>query len=278
MKLKVTQAAAAAGLGLALSASVPAQAGPEPTLLYQFAQSCLWAQQNGQKSDCETVGKDASGAYAYVIKKDINGDWQYLAIPTAKVSGIEVAALQAPDAPNYLAYAWEATALISQHRGVEAPRQDLSLSVNSAAGRSQHQLHIHIDCIRPDVRQALHAHAGEITTKWLSIADAKWPELATVFAGHHYQVRWVDGPSLQGVNLFKLVADRDADTAGTMALQTLVVVGGPARSHIPGFYVLTDKVHVNWGKTDPVADDPASGEELMGDHMKCPVLATPPQD
>lgn len=269
--------AAAASLGITLGASIPAQAGPEPTLLYQFAQSCLWAQQNGQKPDCETVGKDASGAYAYVIKKDIAGDWQYLLMPTARVTGIEAATLQDPAGPNYFAYAWEAAPLVSRGRGVAVPRQDLSLAVNSSAGRSQHQLHIHIDCVRLDVRQALHAHAGEISNRWLSIADAKWPELATVFAGHHYQVRWVDGPSLQGVNLFKLVADRDTDTGGTMGLQTIVVVGGPARSHMPGFYVLTDKVHIPWTKADPVGDDAASGEELM-EHDKCPVLASPPQD
>lgn len=274
MKLSLIFAAA---IG-ALAGALPAQAGPDPTLLYQLAQSCLWAQRNGQKPDCEVVGRDGAGDYAYVIKKDIAGDWQYLLLPTARVTGIEVAALQDPAGPNYFAYAWEATSLVSQHRGVEVPRQDLSLAVNSATGRSQHQLHIHIDCVRLDVRQALHAHAGEITSKWLSIADAKWPELATVFGGHHYQVRWVDGPSLQGVNLFKLVADRDTDTGGTMGLQTIVVVGGPARSHIPGFYVLTDKTHINWGKADPLADDPASGEELMGDHMKCPALASPPQD
>jgi CDP-diacylglycerol pyrophosphatase len=158
---------------------------------------------------------------------------------------------------------------------VTVPRQDLSLAVNSAAGRSMHQLHIHVDCVRLDVRQALHAHDGEISEAWTSIADAKWAEFSTTFAGHHYHVRWVDGPDLDAVNLFRLVADRDADTGGDMAMQTIVVVGGPERHHLPGFYVLTDQVHINWGKSDPVADDAASGEELM-DHQGCPALKVPP--
>ena len=252
-----------------------AQAGPEPTLLWQFAQNCLWAEKNGQKMDCEYVGKDATGADAYVIKHDVVGDWQFLLIPTARVTGIESPDLEKEGAPNYFAYAWQATSFISQRRGVDAPRQDLALAVNSAAGRSMHQLHIHIDCVRADVRQALHAHDGEITTRWLSIADARWPELATVFAGRRYQVRWVDGPNLDGVNLFRLVADRDPATGGDMALQTIVVVGGPERYHLGGFYVLTDQAHISWGKADPIADDAASGEELM-DHQGCSVLKTAP--
>lgn len=269
------RSACAAVMGLTLAGSVPAHAAPEPTLLWQFAQDCLWAQQNGRQANCEVVGKDARGAYAYVVKHDVDGDWQFLLIPTARVTGIELPDLVKDDAPNYFAYAWEATGAISQHRGVNMPREDLALAVNSAAGRSMHQLHIHIDCVRLDVREALRAHGGEITTRWLSIPDAKWPEAASTFAGHRYFVRWVDGPTLQGVNLFRLVADRDAETSGDMALQTIVVVGGPERNHLPGFYVLTDEAHIPWGKADPIAADPGSGEDLM-DHQGCPVLKAGP--
>ena len=244
-------------------------------MLWQFAQTCVWQAQNRKPSDCEYVGKGPAGGEAYIVKHDIAGDWQFLVIPTARITGIESAALERDGAPNYFAYAWQATSFIDQHRGVTVPRVDLALAVNSAAGRSMHQLHIHVDCVRLDVRQALKAHDGEITTKWTSIAAANWPELGPVFAGHHYQVRWVDGPNLDGVNLFQLVANRDADTGGDMAMQTIVVVGGPERHHLPGFYVLTDQVHLNWGKSDPIADDPGSGEELM-DHNGCPVLKSPP--
>ena len=262
LKISATIAALA---GAALI-QVPAGARPEPILLWQFAQDCLWAQQSGQKPDCEAVGRDAQGAYAYVIKKDITGNLQFLLLPTARITGIESAELEKDGAPNYFAYAWDATRFVKQRRGADIPRAELALAVNSAAGRSMHQLHIHIDCVRGDVRKALEAHSGEVTTKWLSIADAKWPEMATAFNNHHYQVRWVDGPSLQGINLFRLVADRDADSGGDMALQTIVVVGSPEKSS--GFYVLTDRAHIRWGEQDPVLDDPASGEELM-DHNAC---------
>lgn len=265
MRTLGVRAVAAAAVLMATASAAPAQTGPEPTLLWQFAQNCLWAQENGQTPNCEYVGKAASGDYAYVIKHDVAGDWQFLLLPTVRITGIESPVLEKDGAPNYFAYAWEATAFISQHRGVSVPRQDLALAVNSAAGRSMHQLHIHIDCVRLDVRQALHAHDGEITTKWTGIAG--WPEFGPVFSGHQYQVRWVDGPALDGVNLFQLVAERDADTGGDMAVQTIVAVGGPERHHLGGFYVLTDKVQP--------PSDYASGEELM-DHQGCPALKVPP--
>ena len=261
----------AATIGFGFILSTRGLASPAPTLLFQFAQQCLWAQQNGRKPECEFVGRDTHGAYAYVIKRDVVGDWQFLLIPTARVTGIESPDLIKDDAPNYFAFAWEATVTISQYRGISVPREDLALAVNSAAGRSMHQLHIHIDCIRADVREALRTHANEITNRWLSITDARWPEAATAFGGHRYFVRWVDGPGLQGVNLFRLVADRDEETNGNMALQTIVVVGGPERGRLPGFYVLTDEAHVSWGKADPIANDPGSGEDLM-DHQGCPAL------
>ena len=275
MKKPIAWGVGLAAIALALAGFGPLDAAPAPTLLYQFAQNCLWMVQNGGQPDCETVGKDARGTYAYVIKHDVTGDWQFLLIPTARVTGIESPDLLRDDAPNYFAFAWGATAAISRHRGVTVPRQDLALAVNSAAGRSMHQLHIHIDCVRLNVRQALRAHDAEITNQWLAIADAKWPEANSVFAGHRYFVRWVDGPTLQGVNLFQLVADRDAETGGDMALQTIVVVGGPERSHLPGFYVLSDEAHVPWGPADSVAQDPGSGEDLM-DHHGCPVLRAAP--
>ncbi len=45
--------------------------------------------------------------------------------------------------------------------------------VNSIYGRSQDQLHIHIDCIKPAVGAALHAHASAIGLN-----------------GRHFQFRW----------------------------------------------------------------------------------------
>ena len=58
-----------------------------------------------------------------------------------------------------------------------------SSTEHSAYGRTQKQLHIHIDCIAPSVRSVLATHAGEIGESW-----SRFPVL---LAGHVYRVRRV---------------------------------------------------------------------------------------
>ena len=91
----------------------------------------------------------------YVILKDRRGLTQYLLIPTIRVSGIESAYLLTPGAPNYFADAWRERGYVERAARRALPRSAISLAINSAEGRSQNQLHIHIDCIRADVQKVL---------------------------------------------------------------------------------------------------------------------------
>ncbi|MGG3813768.1 CDP-diacylglycerol diphosphatase, partial [Methylorubrum rhodesianum] len=43
---------------------------------------------------------------------------------------------------------------------------DVGLAVNSAGGRSQDQLHIHLDCVVPSVKKALQQYASTIGSTW----------------------------------------------------------------------------------------------------------------
>ena len=97
-------------------------------------------------------------------------------MPTAAITGIEDPAVLAPGAPNYFADAWRGAPTLSARRPA-LPRDALSLAVNSTFGRSQNQLHIHIDCLRVDVRNAVRRQLA-------SIGD-NWAPLAETFAGHH---------------------------------------------------------------------------------------------
>ncbi|HZM08527.1 MAG TPA: CDP-diacylglycerol diphosphatase, partial [Methylocella sp.] len=45
--------------------------------------------------------------------------------------------------------------MVSRRAQKELPRDAINMAINTAGSRSQDQLHIHIDCIRPDVRKAL---------------------------------------------------------------------------------------------------------------------------
>ena len=179
----------------------------------------------------------------YAILKDRDGATQFLLIPTDKVTGIEDPAILKPDAPNYFDEAWANRHFVEDRLHKKLPREDIALAINSAYGRSQNQLHIHIDCVRPDVAAALKAHEGEI---------GLFPDktITLVLAGHSYRVGRIVGDSLARSNPFALIA-----AAGTMAAQTIVVTGAHFRDGRDGFYLLNDHA----GLLPP---DHASGEEL----------------
>src|ERR1700723_3475452 len=86
----------------------------------------------------------------FVVLKDITGIAQFLLIPTARISGIEDPEILDPQATNYWDAAWRARYFVDERLPTSLPRDAVSLAINSSVGRTQDQLHIHIDCIRPD--------------------------------------------------------------------------------------------------------------------------------
>lgn len=191
------------------------------------------------------------------VLKDLVGATQFLLIPTERTSGIEDPAILAPRAPNYFAAAWRARSFVDERAGSTLPRQWLSLAINSAFARSQNQLHIHVDCVRPDVHDALAEHAAAIGPDW-----APFP---VPLAGHRYEAMSVSGAGLDAANPFVLLADGVTGARDDMAARTLVVVGSVGADGRPGFVILTDHA-------DLAAGDQAEGEQLQ-DHDYCQRLA-----
>ena len=96
------------------------------------------------------------------LLKDHCGRQHYLWIPLARRSGIESDDLQQDSEPNYFAGAWQARQAVvdlSQPASPDAPLDlnGVGLTINSAQRRSQNQLHIHLDWMRPEVLQAVRA-------------------------------------------------------------------------------------------------------------------------
>jgi CDP-diacylglycerol pyrophosphatase len=203
-------------------------------------------EQHGEPAPCTLVDLHRGVASGFVLLKDIRGNTQYLVLPTARITGIEDPKLLAPDAANYFADAWAERGYTERAAagGHALPRDALSLAVNSPYSRSQNQLHIHIDCLRPDVRAALRRQAAVI---------AHWAPLAEPLLGHHYWAMRLLGSELR-TDPFRLLATR---THGDMKDETVVVVGAEFGG-TPGFILLADK-------RDPASGDRAGGEELQ-DH------------
>jgi CDP-diacylglycerol pyrophosphatase len=191
----------------------------------------------------------------FAVLKDISGRTQYLVLPTEPIAGIEAPSLLDADAPNYWQYAWEARSFVEEAAGRSIPREYIGLAINSAKGRSQNQLHIHVDCVRRDVLWTLRRYQASI--------GSDWRPMPVWLRGHHYLAMRVEGSDLGAADPFKLLGEKLPTAHAAMGDQTLVVIGAIFKNGKPGFYVLNDHVNATPG-------DQASGEELL-DHS-CAIL------
>ena len=224
----------------------------DPSVLWHIVNDrCIPDQETRHDpAPCSLVDLAGGRAHGYVVLKDIVGIGQFLLMPTAHITGIESPEILAPGIPNYWDLAWKSRHFTEERLHTTLRREDLSLAVNSMLGRTQDQLHIHIDCIRPDVKAALAAHLAEI--------GPDWSPFPVKLAGHTYRAMRVDGQELGENDPFHLLATGDPGAASSMGLHTLVVTGATFPDHGTGFIILDDKA-------DLAAGNHASGEELQ-DH------------
>lgn len=194
-------------------------------------------------SPCAEVDEAAG----YVILKDKVGATQFLLIATARIAGIESPEILSLEAPNYWDLAWRARHHVEDRLGRALPRDMLSLAINSRYGRGQDQLHIHIDCLRADVRAALRDHQRDI--------GVFWSDFPVPLTGRSWRAIRVDGKDLAAINPFRLLA---GEAGGDMAKHTLVVAGVTGEDERPGFAVLDDAANL-------LTLNRASGERLQ-DH------------
>jgi CDP-diacylglycerol pyrophosphatase len=247
---------ARAWLGAALAGALVALASAahaDPDALWNIVHGKCAPNQASTGKPAPCLAVDLAGGYA--VLKDLSGATQVLVIPTDKITGIESPDLLAPGAHNYWRDAWAARRWVETYAKQSIPRDELALAVNSIDGRSQNQLHVHVDCIDPAVRQALAAQLGHIRRRWTA--------LDVDLAGHRYRAMRLYGAELSR-NPFKLLADGDPAARADMSLETLVAAGVRFRGGQPGFVLLSDRA-------DLAAGDHGSGEDLM-DHS-CKMLA-----
>jgi CDP-diacylglycerol pyrophosphatase len=222
----------------------------DPDALWRIVRDqCIPNQlQRGAPGPCVIVDLHAGAAKGYAILKDLNGVAQYLLIPTAPVAGIESAALLAPDAPNYFAAAWRARGLVEAALHRASPRDGISLVVNSTLARSQAQLHIHIDCTRVEVRDALVRQRSAIGDDWAPFDEP--------LAGHRYSAMRILSEELDGFDPFKLLAAALRGQEKTMGEHTLAVIGANFTDSRPGFVLVADRAN-------PAVGDRADGTEMQ---------------
>jgi CDP-diacylglycerol pyrophosphatase len=226
-RLKLGAAGALAAVLLATLAC-----GANPDALRQIVEEqCLvhWAQRH-DPAPCERIelGDPPREDSGYALLADRKGGAHFLLIPTRRITGIESTDLALPAAPNYLSAAWRSRARLEAAVGHALPRNAVGLAVNPMHARSQNQLHIHVECVRPDVRQALAGQAGHFAGGWRSVR----------IGAYNLEAREIAGETLDGENPFKLLNEHILEEHGTIGEYTLVIAGTQSASG-PGFIVLT---------------------------------------
>lgn len=239
----------AAAMAAAMFGFAGAASAQDSNALWEIVHGqCVSERQHHRALTAPCVTVNLAGRYSVI--KDRRGATQYLLIPNDRIAGIESPTLLTRHAVNYFAKAWQARSLVEKALGRPLPSDMLSLAINSELARSQSQLHIHIDCVRVDVRDALADAAAKL--------GPHWAPFDVWFFGHHYSAMKVAGTTLDWHNPFELLAHGAPGAAADMGRYTLVVVGMRFAGHVPGFVVLADHA-------DPAHGDNAGGEELQ-DH------------
>ncbi|TAT96079.1 CDP-diacylglycerol diphosphatase (plasmid) [Rhizobium ruizarguesonis] len=184
---------------------------PDPNALYKILDTkCLaHADRPGEFPPCVEV----SQAAGFAILRDRKGSRHFLLMPIEKISGIESERVLSADAPNFFNLAWENRSLI--YSGALISDDRILLALNSKSGRTQEQLHIHISCVKTEVKQELLLANGAITELWKPLPGG--------LLGHDYWARRVTMEQFRKIGPFRLLAFGLPQAANGMGMFSLAM-------------------------------------------------------
>ena len=195
-------------------------------VVHDLCQKDKWF--TGRPAPCLAVDR----ALGVAVVPDLRSPTQVLVVPTRRITGIESPALLEPGAINYWQAAWDERRYFERRARRPVPRDRIGMAINSISARSQNQLHIHVDCVRPQVRQALIEREDEI--------GPAWTMLSIPLVGRHYRVRRLDGSELGTRNPFKLLAHGEPEAGANMGRQSMATIGVTFSDGSPGFVLLAN--------------------------------------
>jgi CDP-diacylglycerol pyrophosphatase len=145
----------------------------------------------------------------YVIYKTDFDKYQYLLLPTDKISGTEDVKLQQDDVPNYFYLAWQSRVFLTERFNKPIKEQLLSLTINPKNTREQHQLHIHISCLSAEAHKIISGIA-------VDQLDGQWSSKQVHIAPYSYFYRKINFHELKNENLFKSIKAKVEQENGNM--------------------------------------------------------------
>lgn len=184
--------------------AVPTKPVAKGDVLWHFvADQCVPHFKSGQQPPTPCIKVDLQ--QGYVIFKDRNGPLQYLHMPTDKITGLEDPKLLSMKRTPFFAQAWRERRYMDRLLGASIPTSEYAFTLNSRSGRTQNQLHIHISCIKPDLRDRLHRLASRFGAEWQAVPGG--------INGRSYQARSLTLRQLEQIGAIRMVADTLANQA-----------------------------------------------------------------
>lgn len=187
----------------------------------------------------------------HVIFKDRVGVLQYLLMPTADISGMESPKLLKENIPNYFYLSWEARLYMQRKMRDKLNPEHASLAINSQFGRTQNHLHVHISCIKPDLKKQFDEHASEFKSTWSA--------LPFEIRGHSYLAKKVTEKELSEMNVFKNMADEIEGAAQNMGEYGLAMIAVADKTTPEGYSLVLlaskrDVATKNRGSVEEIQD------------------------
>ncbi|WP_313571678.1 CDP-diacylglycerol pyrophosphatase [Pantoea piersonii] len=206
---------------------------------------------------CQQIYQPQSKEQGFSILQNPRYKYHFILVPNLAMSGIESISLSRAGRTDYFGYAWLMRYRLMSAYGADVPDDMLGLAINSAWGRSQNQLHIHLTCLREDVRRQLQAERPYIDEQWRPLPDR--------LLNHTYYARRVMQPTVMGIYPIALVA-RDFRLSSPELADYGIALIPTTFSGEKGFILLTTRR--GWDRGNR-----ASVESLLD--KRCEILTAP---
>lgn len=218
-------------LASALAAlSAPAVADPGRDVLWAALKTCVLAKRVANRTfPCLDVDLGGKGRPGSAVLRAPGEPTHVVVMPTDTVPGLEASVLRGPRGVAYWKAALAARPFVSDALKGRLAVAAVGLAVNSARGRSQDQLHIHLDCLRPSVLAAVRAHGRGVR--------ATWAPFPVPVAGDRYLAMRVSAADAERFNPFaalRTLPGRRPDLRETSFAALATPHGDPE----PGFILL----------------------------------------
>ncbi|WP_310351331.1 CDP-diacylglycerol diphosphatase [Methylobacterium sp. BE186] len=215
--------------------ATPAHAVPDPSrdVLWTALQGCILAKKTlGRTFPCLAVDLGDKGYPGTAVLRAPGQPTHTVVMPTDNVVGLEAPELQGASGNTYWRATLAARSYVTDALKGRLPIEEVGMAVNSAGGRSQDQLHIHLDCIKPGVRAALQRYGHSV--------KGQWAPLPIALQGSRFFAMRISAGEAASFNPFAALAHLPGRQTSPRATSVAVI---STSQHEPdkGFYVLAHR-------------------------------------